>query len=176
MSQPFHLLFWCDGIKYSYNYVGVYVTTGIMIFYLLLSIVTLIVRREELRYKQYILLLVSNISMVVALALKPMEAISYPLSYFVISCIFTVYYLLLHNVEKYLVYTSGCFSNIGFKQVVQEKMLYRKNFYCTSVCISNIQSLSDYCLESEIEEIYHQLGIMLRRIVGRHNVYQVQSM
>ena len=75
----------------------------------------------------------------------------------------------------YLVSVSGCFSMAGFKKVIEEKITYKKSYYCISICISNMENMSNYCLEDEINQVHTAIGNYLRAYGGRHNVYHIHS-
>lgn len=94
---------------------------------------------------------------------------------FILACIILVYYMGLYNADQYLDYASGCFSRTGFYNIAEEWLGYRENIHCLSVCISNHDSISNYCLEEEIQQIHTYLGSFLHNKVNRHYVYRLHN-
>lgn len=96
-------------------------------------------------------------------------------TYYFIALILVIYYLLLHNLDRYKNYSSGCFSRQGFREYIKECAHYRIDFRCVSVCVNNIESITNFCSEEEIKEFHKRLGQLLMRLCGRRNVYHTHS-
>lgn len=144
-----------------------------IIFYIVAGSVVLCRAREKFEKKQYIFMQFANIIMICFIELYYVPERKLMLIYYCISAIIIMYYLLMHNVDKYIVSASGCFSMVGFKNVIEEKINYKKSFYCISVCISSMENMSNYCLEEEIKQVHAKVGEYLRDCGGRHNVYHI---
>ena len=99
----------------------------------------------------------------------------YLTSYYLMAFVLVVYYMLLHNLDRYKVLASGCFARAGFRTVLREKEICRENIRCLGVCINNIESITNCCSESEIVEIHRQIGNLLKRHCGRHQVFHIHS-
>lgn len=147
----------------------------VVIFYIFAGAFVLGKNRKKMERQQYIFMQISNIIVVCFLELYYVPEKKLMLIYYCVAALVIMYYLVIHNVDMYLVSASGCFSIAGFKNVIEEKIKYKKSFYCISVCISNMSNMSNYCLEEEINQVHAKIGEYLRKCGGRHNVYHIHS-
>lgn len=170
-----HLFFWYD-VRGKYH-------IGAMMVLLLLCIEAYLFAgncvichfRNEIGSRKSWLILVGNLTFSVAVILQYLFPTKYRMIYYVIAVIFALYYLILHMVDHYMVYASGCFSKDGFYVVLQEKERCRENFYCLSVNINNMQSVQNVCSEEEIRKFYELIGGYLYEVGNRHAIYQIHS-
>lgn len=86
-----------------------------------------------------------------------------------------VYYMLLHNNDQYRYRSSGCFGRDGFNLVVREKAHYKENFACLGICISNTESITNFCTQDEIKKLHHDLGKLFNQVCKRRGVYHKHS-
>ena len=86
-----------------------------------------------------------------------------------------VYYMLLHNIDQYRFRSSGCFGRDGFNLVVKEKAHYKENFACLGICISNTESITNFCTQEEIKKLHHDFGKLLNQVCNRREVYHKHS-
>lgn len=86
-----------------------------------------------------------------------------------------VYYMLLHNIDQYRYRSSGCFGRDGFNLVVKEKAHYKENFACLGICISNTESITNFCTQEEIKKLHHDLGKLFNQVCNRRGVYHKHS-
>lgn len=170
-----HLVFW-------YNVRGEYHTGMAMIplllcaeGYLLAGNFVIYRFRKEIGIRKCWLILAGNGVLSVAVLLQYLLPMKYRMVYYVVSVIFAMYYLILHMVDHYIVYASGCFSKDGFHVVLQEKERCRENFYCLSVNINNMQSVQNVCSEEEVRKFYGLIGGCLYGVGNRHAIYQIHS-
>ena len=170
-----HIFFWFDndGVFHYGKYTWLYVIC--IIFYVLSGIYTVFTNRQKFSLKVRVLLYLSAIILGVCIFVQFTMINRYLITYYGVTLLITVLYLTMHNSESYMVHSSGCFSLAGFDKVVKERMIYHKNFCCLAICLCNIESISDYCIEDEVNMIQERIGEILRKIGGRHNVYHIHS-
>lgn len=147
----------------------------VVIFYIFAGAFVLGRNRDNIERKQYMFMQISNIVLVCFVELYYVPEKRMIFIYYCVAALVVMYYLIIHNVDMYIVSASGCFSIAGFKDVIEEKIKYKKSFYCVSVCISNMQNMSNYCLEDEINQVHETIGDYLRKYGGRHNIYHIHS-
>lgn len=131
--------------------------------------------RKNLSRREFTVLFGSDILMLGDVAAERIVSTDNLASYYVAAFVLVVYYMLLHNIDRYRFLSSGCFSRAGFRMVLREKELYRENFRCLGICINNIESITNCCSESEIVEIHGLIGSLLKKCCGRHHVYHIHS-
>lgn len=149
--------------------------SGIMIFCILLGTVFVCRYRQKLRGREYLILLFSNALLmgdVIYQVVVQTRSLGF---YYIVSFVLVIYYMLLHNVDRYRFLSSGCFARAGFNTVLMEKELYRENFRCLGLCINNIESITNYCSEEEIAMLHRIIGDFLKKHCGRHHVYHIHS-
>lgn len=156
-----------------YNKGALIIFPIVIIFYVFAGAFALGRNRKNIERRQYMFMQISNIVIVCFVELYYVPENRLMLIYYCVAALVIMYYLIIHNVDMYLVSASGCFSMAGFKNVVEEKIKYKKSFYCISVCISNMENMSNYCLEDEINQVHATVGEYLREFGGRHNVYHI---
>ena len=154
---------------------GVAIQSAAVVACLLMAVSVICLSRKRLSKREFSVLLGSDILMLADVILQRTFHSVTLASYYLIAFIFVVYYMLLHNIDRYRFLSSGCFARAGFRTVLREKELYRENFRCLGICINNIESITNCCSEDEIMEIHAQLGSLLKRCCGRHHVYQLHS-
>lgn len=154
---------------------GNMIQVAILVVCLLVGIVTLIRNRKELtRQKFYVLLgtqllLLFDVNMQLVLQARNLA------SYYTLTGIVVAYYIQLHNVDQFRSLASLCFDGDGFNKVLLERTHYKDDFSCLGICISNIESITNYCTEEEIAGLHRRMGKLLRKNCNRHNVYHVHS-
>lgn len=131
--------------------------------------------RKKLSRRQYVVLFGSNLLLIADVVCERIVHSDNLASFYVIAFVFVVYYMLLHNIDRYRFLSSGCFARAGFNAVLREKEHYQENFRCLGICINNIESITNCCSENEIVEIHRQIGGLLKKNCGRHQVYQIHS-
>ena len=131
--------------------------------------------RKNLSRREFIVLFGSNLLMLADVIFERAVSSRNLASYYLIAFVLVVYYMLLHNIDRYRFLSSGCFARAGFRTVLREKEIYRENFRCLGICINNIESITNCCSESEIMEIHGQIGRLLKNHCGRHHVYHIHS-
>lgn len=147
----------------------------VVMFYIFAGAFVLGKNRKIIEKRQYIFMQISNIVMVCFVELYYVPQKKLMLIYYCVAALVIMYYLIIHNIDMYLVSVSGCFSMAGFKKVIEEKVTYKKSYYCISICISNMENMSNYCLEDEINQVHAAIVNYLRAYGGRHNVYHIHS-
>lgn len=151
----------------------------LQIFYLpfcpLLGIVFIIRNRTEIAKKELWVIVSTNLLLCIGIAVQFLLLSRNYGSYYTITLVLLSYYLLLHNSDQYSVWASGCFSGAGFNMVLSEKAHYRENFSCLGICISNIESITNYCTEQEIIQLHRRIGKMLHYYCGKRNTYNIHS-
>lgn len=131
--------------------------------------------RKKLSRREYVVLFGTDIILILDVLAEYFFHSEMLASFYLIAFVFVVYYMLLHNIDRYRFLSSGCFARSGFNTVVREKEHYRENFRCLGICINNIESITNCCSESEIVEIHRQIGSLLKKNCGRHQVYHIHS-
>lgn len=96
-------------------------------------------------------------------------------SYITLAFVLILYYVLLHKSDQYVSASSRCFDRDGFQKVLRERAQYQEEFICLGICIDNIESITNFCDETEIRQLHGRLGAILREYGGRHQVYQTHS-
>lgn len=174
-SNYTHIFFWFDshGGFHLGTYTSIYIAS--IIYYVFAGFYIIFKNRHKLNTNLRILFYLSDIVLGTCMLIQYTMVNELLLTYYGVTAIIIVLYITMHSSEPYLVHSSGCFSRVGFKKVVKEKNLYHKKFYCLAICICNIESISDYCLEDEINIMHERLGSILRNVGGRHNVYHIHS-
>lgn len=133
------------------------------------------------RFKKYLsgmeygVMLGSHVLLLVITIAETTHGLNYDSMAYGLAFIFIVYYMLLHNIDQYRYRSSGCFVREGFNVVIREKAHYRENFTCLGICISNTESITNYCTQDEIKEIHHILGRVLNKCCKRREVYHTHS-
>lgn len=154
---------------------GGMVQSVVVILCLLLGGIVLWRDREKLSRREFAVLFGSDVMLLADVICERLGDSIYLASYYLLAFVLVVYYMLLHNIDRYRVLSSGCFAKAGFRMVLREKEQYRKNIRCLGICINNIESITNCCSESEIVEIHRQIGSLLKEQCGRHQVYHIHS-
>ncbi len=149
--------------------------SGTVVLCLLLAVGVAWRSRKKIKRRKFAVLLGSDLLLLADLVWERMMDSRYLTSYYLMAFVLVVYYMLLHNLDRYKVLASGCFARAGFRMVLREKELCRQNVRCLGICINNIESITNCCSESEIVEIHRQIGSLLKRHCGRHQVYHIHS-
>lgn len=131
--------------------------------------------RKKLTRREFVVLFGSDFLMFADVIFERAVSSRSLASYYLIAFVLVVYYMLLHNIDRYRFLSSGCFARAGFRTVLREKEIYRENFCCLGICINNIESITNCCSESEIMEIHGLIGKLLKKHCGRHHVYHIHS-
>lgn len=142
---------------------------------LIADLILLITYRRKLTHREQCILIGSDALLLIGLVLQTLLHSRNLTSFYTVTLVFVIYYMLLHNIDRYRFLSSGCFSRAGFNNVLREKALYKENFQCLGICINNIESITNFCTEDEIMQIHRILGDILKKICGRHNVYHAHS-
>lgn len=124
---------------------------------------------------EYRVMLGSHLFLMAVIILETFHNWDYDSMAYGLSFVLILYYLLLHNIDQYRYRASGCFVREGFNLVIREKAHYKENFSCLGICISNTESITNYCTQDEIKEIYHIIGKILIGSCGRREVYHTHS-
>ncbi len=174
-TQYSHLFFWFDekGVYHRGEYIALYILC--IIFYVALGVYIIYKRRENILPRVRVLMYGSGALLCGFMLIQYSTVNEYMLTFYGVAAIVVVFYLLLHNSEPYIVHSSKCFSRAGFNKVVNEKILYHRDFYCLAICLCNIESITDYCLEDEISIMHERLGKIMCDAGGKHHVYQPHS-
>lgn len=147
----------------------------ILLLCLLVGTFYIICNRKILTRREFLVLTGTNLLLVFDLNMQIVINARNLASYYTISLVLLLYYMILHNLDQYRFLSSGCFSRAGFNTIVREKAHYRENFACLGICINNIESITNYCTEKEITQLHRILGEVFRYYCGRHNVYNIHS-
>lgn len=175
MSVNTESLFLVQNGEVFYNESALRMFPIVVIFYIFAGAFALGRNRKNINRRQYMFMQISNIVLVCFVELYYVPEKRLMLIYYCVAALVIMYYLIIHNVDMYIVSASGCFSMAGFKDVIEEKIKYKKSFYCISVCVSSMENMSNYCLEDEIKQVHAMVGDYLRKYGGRHNVYHIHS-
>lgn len=149
--------------------------SGVVILCLLLAGGVLLISRKKMTGRDFAVLFGSDLILLADVVWERLMDSRYLTSYYLMAFVLVVYYMLLHNLDRYKVLASGCFARAGFRTVLREKEICRENIRCLGVCINNIESITNCCSESEIVEIHRQIGSLLKRHCGRHQVFHIHS-
>ena len=131
--------------------------------------------KRKIAKREFVILMVLNLALCLDIALEMFFGTGNLLSYYLLSVVLVVDYMLLHNMDQYRFKSSGCFARGGLYEVLQEREKYRENFYCLGVAIKNIESITNYCTEDEIVEFHRRMGGLLQKNCGKHAVYHTHS-
>lgn len=154
---------------------GRMVQSGVVILCLVLAGGVLLLSGRKMKRRELAVLFGSDFLLLADVVWERLIGSGYLTSYYLMAFVLVVYYMLLHNLDRFKVLASGCFARAGFRTVLREKELCRENIRCLGICINNIESITNCCSESEIVEIHRQIGGLLRRHCGRHQVYHIHS-
>lgn len=149
--------------------------SGVVVLCLVLAGGVLLFSRKKMKRLEFAVLFGSDLILLADVIWERVVDSRYLTSYYFMAYVLVVYYMLLHNLDRYKILASGCFARAGFRTVLREKELCRENIRCLGICINNIESITNCCSESEIVEIHRQIGSLLKRHCGRHQVYHIHS-
>lgn len=118
---------------------------------------------------------ISNVVLAVSVFFQETTSFDLIVADYCVAWMLILYYMLLHNVDQYRLVSSSCFTRAGFRSVSKEKEHYKENFACIGISINNIESITSFCSDREINGAHRIIGKTLRQVCGRHNVYQMHS-
>ncbi len=148
---------------------------GVVVLCLVLAGGVLLLSGRKMKRREFVVLFGSDLLLFADVIRQMRSHSDYLTSYYFMAFVLVVYYMLLHNLDRYKVLASDCFARAGFRTVLREKELCREDIRCLGICINNIESITNCCSESEIVEIHRQIGDLLKRHCGRHQVYHIHS-
>lgn len=131
--------------------------------------------KAELLRREYLVMLATHILLLCDIVVQNIINARNLISYLTLSQVLIFYYILLHNHDQYISFTSRCFNRSGFQKLIEEKARYKEDFSCLGICINNVESITNFCDEVEIHGVLKQLGRILKNSCGRHRVYQIHS-
>lgn len=142
---------------------------------LLIGIDTILRNKAVLTRREFLVLLMTQLLLLLGLGVQLILNARNLASYYTLTCVLICYYILLHKLDQFRSFSSSCFDRDGFQNVLLERAYYKENFACLGICINNIESITNYCNESEIAKLHQMLGKLLREQCGRHNVYHIHT-
>lgn len=178
ISNPWtHVIFWYESLQRGGYHAGV--GLGILLIYIeayLLAVLKVIFdNRKKLPGSHARVLVATDIILMSLVFMQFAFPVYWRLSYFFLSLIITMYYLLMHMSDQHLAHKSRCFSQVGFRIIVEEKAHYRENFSCVSVNLNNVSSMMNVCTEEEIDQVHRVIADYIRAVGSRHTLYQLHD-
>lgn len=161
--------------KHVYIPVVHFAQVVMLLLFLSIGGVQLIRRKKMLLRREYYVMIAAHILLVFDIVMQNVIQARNLTSYLTLAQVIIFYYILLHNQDQYMSLTSRCFNRSGFQKVLEEKAKYNEDFSCLGICINNIESITNFCDETEIRGLLQRLGMILKNSCGRHNVYQIHS-
>ncbi len=176
LNSRMHLLFWYSKSHEYYFSNALYGIIVMEALYLFTGICVLWQERHffKLRY-QWVILVISALMILGIIPLQNLMPTRFRMTYYVLSCILSVYYFMIHMADQHLRQRGGCFSRVGMRQVVEEREVYQKDFVCVSVNITNIFSIINVCTEEEMRLFDLLIGKHLKSISKQCVIYQSHS-
>lgn len=145
------------------------------VLFICLGVTQIIRQEEELLRREYLIMMGTHILLLCDIAVQNIIHARNLISYLTMSQVLIFYYILLHNHDQYVSFTSRCFNRNGFQKILEEKAGYKEDFSCLGICVNNVESITNFCDEAEIHGLLKQLGTILKNSCGRHRVYQIHS-
>lgn len=161
--------------QHGYGILGKFLQVLVLLICLCAGIFLIICSKNVLNKREYIVLLATHCLLVFDVNMQIVLNARNLASYFTLAIILILYYVLLHNSDQYVSFSSHCFDRDGFRKVLRERAQYKEDFTCLGICINNIESITNFCTEAEIAQLHHRMGEILREYCGRHNVYHIHS-
>lgn len=161
--------------QHGYGIFGKFLQVLVLLVCLCAGILLIICSKNVLNRREYIFLLATHCLLVFDVNMQIVLNARNLASYFTLAIVVILYYVLLHNSDQYVSFSSHCFDRDGFRKVVRERAQYKEDFTCLGICINNIESITNFCTEAEIAQLHCKMGEILRGYCGRHNVYHIHS-
>ncbi|MCH5267320.1 MAG: EAL domain-containing protein [Lachnospiraceae bacterium] len=176
LTNPWtHIVFWYGSLQQGDYHAGK--ALPILIIYVeayLLAVVNVILdNRRKLPGTHANMIIATVLILMFLVFMQFTFPVFWRLSYFFLSLILTMYYLLMHMSDQHLAHRSRCFSQVGFRIIVEEKARYRENFSCVAVNINNISSMINVCTEEELDQVHYVIAAHMRAVGSRHALYQL---
>lgn len=159
----------------NYGARGNLLQAGVLGICLCAGLAVLFGNRKRLKRHVFCVLFVSQILLLFDAAMQIVLKARNLASYYTLAGVLICYYILIHNMDQYRSVSSFCFDRDGFHEVLMEHACYKEDFVCLGICIHNIESITNFCTETEIAQLHKRIGRILRNVCGRHNVYHIHS-
>lgn len=159
----------------NYGARGNMLQVGVIVICLCAGIIVLLQGRKKLERRVFCVLSVSQALLLFDVGMQVFLKARNLASYYTLAGVLVSYYILLHNMDQYRSFSSFCFDRDGFHEILLEHAHYKEDFVCLGICINNIESITNFCTETEIVQVHQRLGKILRSVCGRHNVYHIHS-
>lgn len=171
-----HFLFWYDDSHVYYITNAMYGVVLVEILYLFTGICVLLYDRRVFRPRHQGVIMVGSALLIVGLIpLQNLMPTRFRMTYYVLSCILSIYYFMIHMADQHLRQRGGCFSRVGMRQVVEEREAYEEDFVCVAVNITNIFSIISVCTEEEMRLFDLAISKRLKSIGKQCVIYQSHS-
>lgn len=176
LTNPWtHWFFYYDALAIGHYHVrpGIVIVLLLSECYLVASMVGVLLNTKKLPKHQVCAIVCSEAVLVVMMYLQYVHPAKWRMSYFVFAVILVMFYLLIQISDQHLVRAGECFTRVGLRKVVEEKMLYEENFAYVSVNINNILGMMNVCTTEELQQVQVTIADCLRKEAPGKIVFQM---